>query len=338
MTELIQQLATIEVSAGTLTELKPDEIFKSFSTNFAKLGNLKKFMSEHEKKNFIVRWFQSGKLAEAQLDSTVVQAEFSKAIGQLMMISVLQSKKLSEQQKTLSSQQADLKTQAKEILGQTEDISAQQEAQAQQAKDLKSLVEDYFELKGLTQEGAAKLVAIAAEVRGTKASMVEEVSRSLLGMRQTLDEELTRVDEHVSSLTKRVDEVALRAQSDSEQIEDLASALELVREDLAASLLEQAQRATIVEQNVDGLVRRADTGESDVALLQEKVTSLEKQNLAAIRAADLLKNSVEAQAEKNRELDKRLSLGKSRLMISSIVAGISLIFSLAAVSILIARH
>ncbi len=338
MTELIQQLATIDVSTGALTELKPDEIFRNFSTNFAKLGDLKRFVSEHEKKNFIIRWFQSGKLAEAQLDSTVVQAEFSKAIGQLMMISVLQSKKLSEQQKTLTSQQVDLKKQAKEILGQTEDISTQQVAQAKQAKDLKALVENYFELKGLTQDGAAKLVAIATEVRGTKISMVEEVSRRLLDMRQTLDENLERVDHHVSSLTEAVDKAVLQANSVDEQVEDLAGALELVREDLAASLLEQAQRTNAVEQSLEGMVRRADKGDEYVTKLHEQIAALEGQRLVAAKAADALKNSAETQAAKVRLVEQQLRGSKSRLAISSIVAASGLVLGLVSAAMLIARH
>ena len=338
MTELIQQLATIDVSTGALTELKPDEIFRNFSTNFAKLGDLKRFVSEHEKKNFIIRWFQSGKLAEAQLDSTVVQAEFSKAIGQLMMISVLQSKKLAEQQKTLTSQQADLKKQAKEILGQTEDISTQQVAQAKQAKDLKALVENYFELKGLTQDGAAKLVAIATEVRGTKISMVEEVSRRLLDMRQTLDENLERVDHHVSSLTEAVDKAVLQANSVDEQVEDLAGALELVREDLATSLLEQAQRTNAVEQSLEGMVRRADKGDEYVTKLHEQIAALEGQRLVAAKAADALKSFAETQAATVRLVEQQLRGSKSRLAISSIVAASGLALGLVSVAMLISRH
>jgi hypothetical protein len=342
VSELIQQLATIEVSSNELTELAPDEIFRNFSSNFAKLGDLKKFKSEHEKKNFIVRWLQSGRLADAQLDSAVVQAEFSKAIGQLMMISVLQSKKLSAQQQTLTSQQAGLERQAKEILSQTEEIAVQQETQAQQAKSLQSLVENYFELKGLTQDGAAKLIAIAMEVRGTKDSMIEDVSRRLLGMRQALDENLTRVDDHVLTLTQKVDESALLSRASNELLgqktANLASALEQAREGLTTSLTEQSGRTEALLKNLEDVVQRVEKGAEESIDCQERVAVLEQQSLAAIMAMADVKSSGKDQSEKLDKLNEQLGRCTSRLKIISAVAGFGVLLGLIGLAMLIVRH
>jgi hypothetical protein len=92
MTQIINELATIEVSEEMLQQLDIDRIYQSFSENYRKLDNLKNTRSAHEDRSWIGRWWNSDELRDAQLDSAEVQAEFSKAIGQLMVISIMQSR------------------------------------------------------------------------------------------------------------------------------------------------------------------------------------------------------------------------------------------------------
>lgn len=92
MSQIINELATIEVSNEVLQQLDVGGIYQSFSKNYRKLDDLKNFRTEYEKKNWLMRWWHNDKLRDAQLDSAEVQAEFSKTIGQLMMISIMQSK------------------------------------------------------------------------------------------------------------------------------------------------------------------------------------------------------------------------------------------------------
>lgn len=173
MSQIINDLATIDVTNEMLQKLNVDGIYRDFSRNYKKLDNLKNFRSDYEKKNALMRWWHSDKLQDAHLDSAEIQAEFSKTIGQLMMISIMQSKKLAEQQVQLNEQQGKLKLQADGIAEHAGELQKQHQVLAEQSEKLETLVREYFELKGLTEEGAQRLIDIANEVKVTKDGMLQ---------------------------------------------------------------------------------------------------------------------------------------------------------------------
>lgn len=210
MSQIINELATIEVSNEVLQQLDVGGIYQSFSKNYRKLDDLKNFRTEYEKKNWLMRWWHNDKLRDAQLDSAEVQAEFSKTIGQLMMISIMQSKKLSEQQAQLNDQQGKLKTQADGIAEHAGKLQQQHQVLAEQSQKLEALVREYFELKGLTEEGAQKLIEIAREVKATKDQMLQEFTSRAKGVEavcaeaQSCMERLsTQVEERVRQSTEQ---------------------------------------------------------------------------------------------------------------------------------------
>ena len=174
MSQIINELAKIDVSDEALQQLDVDRIFRSFRENYQKLDDLKNFRSDHEKKNAVMRWWHNDKLRDAQLDSSEVQAEFSRAIGQLIIIGILQSKKLSEQQMQLNEQQEKLRTQADGIAEHANELQKQHHVLAEQSTKLETLVHEYFALKGLTEEGVQKLIEIAREVKVTKEGILQE--------------------------------------------------------------------------------------------------------------------------------------------------------------------
>ena len=173
MKSITNQLSKISSdSDNTLENVEID--FDKFKEVYSTLGDLKKFRAGYEKQNVISRWWNNDKLRDKQLDSLEVQGEFSQMIGQLMLISIVQSKELKEQQIKLNEQQEALKTQAGKISAQTNKIQTQQVTLADQSDELEKLVKEYFSLKGLTEDGAKKLIEIATEIKETKNSMVKE--------------------------------------------------------------------------------------------------------------------------------------------------------------------
>lgn len=174
MSQIINQLATIELSDEVLQGLDIGSIYQNFNKNYRNLDSLKNFKTEYEKKNAVMRWWHNDKLQDAQLNSAEVQAEFSKTIGQLMMLSIMQSKKLSEQQTQLNEQQGKLKSQADGIAEHAGELQNQHQVLAEQSEKLETLVHEYFELKGLTEDGAQRLITIAQEVKATKDGMLQE--------------------------------------------------------------------------------------------------------------------------------------------------------------------
>lgn len=203
MSQIINQLATIELSNEVLQRLDIGSVYQNFNENYRKLDNLKNFKSEYEKKNAVMRWWHNDTLQDAQLDSAEVQAEFSKTIGQLMMLSILQSKKLFEQQTQLNEQQGKLKSQADGIAEHAGELQNQHRVLAEQSEKLETLVHEYFELKGLTEDGAQKLINIAQEVKATKDGMLQEFTIRTKNIEVLCDEVATQMASVSSQATEQ---------------------------------------------------------------------------------------------------------------------------------------
>lgn len=203
MSKIINQLATIELSDEVLQGLDIGSIYQNFNKNYRNLDSLKNFKSEYEKKNAVMRWWHNDKLQNAQLESAEVQAEFSKTIGQLMMLSILQSKKLSEQQTQLNEQQRKLKSQADGIAEHAGELQNQHQVLAEQSEKLETLVHEYFELKGLTEDGAQRLINIAQEVKATKDGMLQEFTIRTKNIEVLCDEVATQMASVSSQATEQ---------------------------------------------------------------------------------------------------------------------------------------
>lgn len=184
MSGIIHQLANIPLGDSVVDQLDLSRVFESFAKNYKKLDDLKNFRSDYEQRNFFSRWWDNDKLRDAQLDSSEVQAEFSKTLGQLVAISIIQAKELEEQQWRLSEQQRIIQNQVIAVREHSKEIEQQQHIQDEQAEKLKQLVADYISVKGISDESIRRLARIVAEINSTKEEFFAE-SR--------------RVDEHLSS-------------------------------------------------------------------------------------------------------------------------------------------
>ncbi|WP_342113270.1 hypothetical protein [Pseudoduganella sp. OTU4001] len=254
MSQIIHELATIEISNESMKQLDLAGIYRSFSENYKRLDEFKEFRSEYEQKNWLTRWWHNDKLRDAQMESTEVQAEFSKTIGQLMLISIMQSKKLQEQQGQLNEQQKRLKEQADGIAEQAAILQAQHHTLAEQSAQLKKLVEEYFELKGLTDEGAQKLIEIAKEIKATKDSMVQHVDERT----RTLERQGLNTTTLVHALEKELREHSQSSKAALQENEtrhaSRSAALESGLSQLASQLQLQAEEhQTDINKLTEGL-------------------------------------------------------------------------------------
>lgn len=208
MTELIRQMSQIHVPEDLLRQIDMDGVINDFRKNFKRLDDFRKTRSAYENRGF---WKKLGDaitfddtMENAQLDAVETQAAFSKAIGQLMVMSIVQSQRLQQQQEQLSTQQGIIKDQTQRIERHTLELQDQHELLAKQSTNLEKLVNDYFELRGLTQEGAKKLIAIANEVQGTRDALLRSVDESLASVSKQLNDVLDQVSEKTSSLEDNI--------------------------------------------------------------------------------------------------------------------------------------
>lgn len=145
-----------------------EEIFSEFRERLSRLGDLKEFRSQHEGRGWFGRWWHKGDLEQAQLDAQVLQADFAESLAKLMAINLHLSSQLGQQQNTIGAQQERLSEQNERLRKQTETLDRQQGELKEQGEDLTRLVEHFFELRGLTQNEARKLIHIANEVKSTR--------------------------------------------------------------------------------------------------------------------------------------------------------------------------
>lgn len=177
MSHVIHQLANIPLKESTLDQLELNKVFENFARNYKKLDDLKNFRSEYEQRNFLSRWWDNDKLRDAQLDSAEVQAEFSKTLGQLVAISVIQAKELNEQQRRISNQQHIINDQVATLHEHAKELTNQHHIQEDQAKKLKQVVADYMIVKGISDEQLHRLALIVSEIDKTKEEFFDESRR-----------------------------------------------------------------------------------------------------------------------------------------------------------------
>lgn len=329
MSQIINELATIEVSNEVLQQLDVSGIFKSFSENYGKLDDLKNFRSDYEKKNWLMRGWLNDKLRDAQLDSAEVQAEFSKTIGQLMMISIMQSKKLAEQQTQLNEQQSKLKTQADGIAEHAGELQKQHQVLAEQSAKMETLVHEYFALKGLTEDGAQKLIDIAKEIKSTKEGMLQDFAARAKDVEVLCDDVISQM----TSLSAQVND-QIRQSAEQIQSEIVALRQETYKE-LAANESALRNQQEAAQQTMSQNMAKLERGQREVetnllakhAALESSLfgvsAKLEQQEAMHREKFGLIENELGGQVARTTDVANDLSKVKKRL--GYVVVGLTVV-------------
>jgi DNA repair exonuclease SbcCD ATPase subunit len=192
LAEVVKTMSQVIIPQDLIDEVDMGALLKGFRKDYKQLDNLKNTRQEHEKRNFVGRLLNKDELENAQLSAAELQASFSKKLGQLLIISVAQSQQLNSQQHELSEQQNTIKKQTERLARNDDELKEQQFNLEAQNNKLEKLVNDYFELKGLTQDGALKLIKIANDVKETRDSIVMSFDERMLEIdkiRQSIDAE-----------------------------------------------------------------------------------------------------------------------------------------------------
>ncbi|RJS02675.1 hypothetical protein [Xanthomonas sp. CFBP 7698] len=235
MSDIIEKMALVQVPEDFLHRIDVDAVVARMHGNFCKLDSLKKFRNEHDQRNAFMRWWDNDKLEGAQLDAQELQAEFSKSLSQLMMIVLLHSQRIASQQRQIGVQQTALAGQAEELAEQTQALVAQQVALKEQSEALETLVVDYVALRGLTEDGARKLMRVATEVKSAREGLQQrfdtalaqvEASMADMGVRHlALEHAQVRLDEIQVEIGAGIDEGRLALRKLQQQIRVMKWAL-----------------------------------------------------------------------------------------------------------------
>lgn len=290
MSNVIERMAQLEVPSELLNQVDVEDVLRRFQQNFKNLDDLKNFRSEYEKRNFFKRLITGSELKDKQLNAQEVQGEFSKSLGQLMVISLLQSQRLQEQQSQLAIQQTAIKQHAEKIESNNAELATQQETLIEQADELDRLVKGLLEVRGLTQEGARQLISIASEVKTAKADLLSSFEQSVHEVRQTserIESETHAAREDLyARLSTHVEEVGATVRGETEYRTSLQ------REMKGVLQLLDRERSSRVEQ-----FARAEGGLSALRLeLQEARQRAETERLWFVSVIAGLKHALIATA------------------------------------------
>lgn len=208
MTDIIRNMSRVEVSDELLQQIDMQDLFDNFKKNYDKLGEFKKTKDKHEQRGVVKKLWHAisfdKTMENAQFDATEIQSEFSKILGQLTVVNIALSKQLNNQQKQLLDQQDKIKKQTTEIESQTKILNDQQNELESQNHELNELVREYFKLKGLTQECAKKLIAIAHEIEVTKDRLLKSVDEKIQSSQQWVLKQQNIVDNKIQLLEDNV--------------------------------------------------------------------------------------------------------------------------------------
>lgn len=212
--KFVKSMANVAIPEDILQAVDMKGLLQDFSSDYQKLDDIKSARARHESRNFLSRWWNKSELENAKLDAVELQASFSKRLGQLMVLSVAQSKQLATQQEDLAIQQELINEQTQQLAESSDHIQRQQQELSEQNAKLEQLVNEYFELKGLTQEGAKQLIHIANEVKHTKDELLSSVDQQIIEIHQS---HRLLQQEHAQSVEKMLlEQSELRSQVESE--------------------------------------------------------------------------------------------------------------------------
>ncbi len=271
LNHIVQSISQVPIPQEILNKVDMNSLLKGLSNDYKKLDSLKLARERHEERNPLSRWWNNDELEVAQLDAAELQAEFSKKLGQLMIISVAQSQQLNKQQIGLSEQQRTIKSQTEKLTENDEQLKNQQLSLENQNKKLEGLVNEYFELKGLTQDGALKLIKIANEIKETKDSLmmsfgsrmqeIDGISQSILTEQSALVSRQTqqlntfkneaehRLDAHQEQIEQRIKQALQQIFQTDEQLQQALKTMELgIAEALSKALEQQKQQQVGYDQ------------------------------------------------------------------------------------------
>ncbi|NWO55979.1 hypothetical protein [Chromohalobacter israelensis] len=314
MSNVIAQLAKTQPPKELLQHIDIQDIYEKFHETFKRLDDFKDIRDKHEQRGFLGRLFNGKELKDAQLDAHELQAEFSKTLAQLMMISTMQSQQLVSQQNQLGRQQHDLKDKAESLADHTRKLEEHQASISRQATELRQYVTNLLNVQGLTAEHGQQLIDIAEEVTTARdrltqefAARMQEVDAALAEQREgtqtALERTRTELQERLSLSERQLaDSHQHAAQQQAQRHEALASRLESVKATLEKT----------TQDEIDALRRELEIHKADV---QARHASL-AETLAHTRHAweRQLDHAIqESQATLTRALDDHAKHGEQAL-------------------------
>ncbi|MCG9040006.1 hypothetical protein [Laribacter hongkongensis] len=311
MSNLINQLATIETDSLPIQN-DCANILADFKKNYSKLDTFKRKRSAHQNKNAIQKWWDNNELAQAQLDSIELQAEFSKTIGQLMLASIAQAKHLTEQQGELNSQQSEIKKQTEDISSQANEIICFQQKLQQQNFAIAELIKNNSDWKDWVSEKANQFILIANDINESNDQLRDECDRKKSELQNSFESKSKQVELKISDAINQTKAIQDKAKEDHANFltrakAQAASQLSSFKTEIAHDYV---KLATQIEQTVadsrdelESVISNVSAQHKDTAKRLTDAISLQGQDITSLQ--DLVSSLRASLAEREADLQEK---------------------------------
>lgn len=324
MSNVIAQLASTVSSHDLLSKIDIAEVYERFHSILMRLDDFKKARDQHEQRSFFGRLFNGNELENAQLDAQEVQAEFSKVLAQLMVISSLQAKQLTEQQVQLAEQQKSLDAKAEELARQNLHLEQHQAEINQQAASLRQYVTDLLQVQGLTDEHGEMLISIAKDVMETRDRLLADFDNRMQHMQEILDEQANTLEGRLIQLRQKI----VACQEDR---------LKAVEQSMFVALQEQRRDATSrIEHLVTAHASQMKLHDENYSTLSRQISKLREvvaeQNQELLderreRQQELTKSQVELHALRTNQINGEALFRREQRRLLAGLCGLAILFA-----------
>ncbi|HIJ82432.1 MAG TPA: hypothetical protein HPP76_12065 [Desulfuromonadales bacterium] len=316
MHDVINEISKIEVPEEIVSHLDVQGMLHDLRVNFKRIDEFRGNRQKQEKKGLGRKLLEFARgdnsLDDAHLGALVAHASFSKAIGELLALSIMLSQKLEQQQSEVASQQDTLSKHTASIGQHTQSLFEQQKNLEHQNLELEEMVNDLIKIKGLTQEEANELIAIANEVKSIRAELgdfvLSSLAESLGEIKATKEEILSALEGNRTfvdtSITNALNEASEKLREQDGRVDGaIHSALEQVST-LHAELLG-------IHANTDDKMRVLSEGVTSLQSRQQSDNENVWQRLIGLaERADLQNSSLDGHSQALDELKAGVQSGR----------------------------
>lgn len=268
MSEIISQIAQINVPQDVLQNADFDGIVNDFRRHFRRLDDFQRIHGPVGMHDSLQPLWQAIAAGDHRPDTSDLEVSaLSKTLGQLIVLSVVQSQQIQHQQDVLGSQQTATRTLQQKVKQQQTVLAEHQQAQSVHSGELQQVMSQLLEVRNGLVASTQRITEIEQDAHKTREELEIQVKQALAEATIRVDTACEWVQTIADAQTAKVDTLrgALRADADARD-----QAERLLADDLSMLQRQLDQEHMRVEDLSDLLSQQRLTQET----LQARVTTL----------------------------------------------------------------
>ncbi|WP_294001625.1 hypothetical protein [Sphaerotilus sp.] len=285
MSEIISQIAQINVPQDVLQNADFDGIVNDFRRHFRRLDDFQRIHGPVGMHDSLQPLWQAVASGDRPDTSDLEVSALSKTLGQLIVLSVVQSQQIQQQQDAIGSQQTATRTLQQKVKQAHTTLAEHQQAQGLRSTEMQQLTHHLLEVRNGLAASTQRVAEVGQDTRKTREELQAQIQQALTEATARVDTACEWVQTIASAQTAKVETLrsAVRADTDArDQAERLlADDLSLLQrqldhehrrvEDLTDQLSQHRMAQDVLQSRLNALTEdRA----AEQARLQERLKKL----------------------------------------------------------------